>query len=155
MLSKSIPTLTEPKWSHEIREIDDLFDKVNLAGKKHADNMLVKYSSLTCDIMPHIEGKKVFLYNNFEDHLKKLQSTYGPDTFNIRHEALEWAKRFTWACIANDTLYIQSNYFLNNKHDACRLICNHFNIEYIPTKEIDFHVKDAGYNHQDNPIEVK
>lgn len=155
MLSKSIPTLTEPKWSHELREKNDIFDQLNSIQKNHNDNTLVKYSSLICEIMPNVDGKKVFLYNNFEDHLKKLQSITPPDHFNMRLEAVEWTKRFTWACISNDVLYMQSNYFLNNRHDACKLVCDHFGIDYVPTKEIDFHVKDAGYNHQDFPIEIK
>jgi len=152
-LSKSIPTLTEPSWSHKAREISDLWEKVDYVKSNHPDNVLVKYSSLICDVIPHTEGKKVFLYNNFEDHLRKLQSVTPSDVFNMHYEGVEWAKRFTWATISNNVLYVQSKFFLENPHEACQTVCNHFEIDYKPV-EIGFHVKKAGYNHSDVPVEI-
>ena len=153
LLSKSIPTLTEPDWSHKAREINDLWEKVDFVKLNHPNNTLVKYSSLICEVMPHIEDKKVFLYNNFEDHLRKLQSVIPSDDFNMHYEGIEWAKRFTWASLSNHALYLQSNFFLNNQQEACKLVCDHFDIEYKPI-EIDFHVKIAGYNHRNEPIAI-
>jgi hypothetical protein len=152
-LSKSIPTLTEPSWSHKAREIGDLWEKVDFVKNNHPKNTLVKYSSLMCDVIPHIEGKKVFLYNNFEDHLRKLSTVISAKDLNMHYEGMEWAKRFTWATIANDVMYVQSKFLLEDTHDACQEICNHFEIEYKPV-EIDFHVKKAGYNHRDEPIKI-
>jgi hypothetical protein len=156
MLSRSIPTLTEPGWSHEAIKISDLWEKVDFAKQHHPKNTLVKYSSLICDVMPHAEGKKIFLYRNFEDHLKKLINVNKDnEDFNISYEGMLWAQRFLWASISQDVLYIQTDFFLKNQHEATKLVCDHLGIEYIPIElPENFNAKKLGYNHNNEPIKL-
>jgi hypothetical protein len=156
MLSRSIPTLTEPDWSHEARNINDLWEKVDFVKQHHPKDTLVKYSSLICEVAPHMDGKKVFLYRNFEDHLKKLiQVNKDNKYFILPQEGMFWAQRFLWLTIADDVLYLQTDYFLKNRHEATKLVCNHFNIEYIPVEiSKDFNAKKLGYNHNNEPIKL-
>jgi hypothetical protein len=147
LLSRSVPTLTEPRWSHDIKFVDSIEDKVKLVEANHKENTMVKYSSLVCDIAPHIMGKKVFLYRNFQDHINKLLPT------DQEHEAMFWCFRFINLIKTKDVLFIECNYFLNNQQQVAKEVCDWFGIDYVPV-EIDFHVKQAGYNHRDNPIEI-
>jgi len=153
LLSKSIPTITEPDWVHKAVNIQTLEEKVKFVNKHQKENILVKYASLICDVMPDVSGKKVFLYRNFEDHLRKLGS-HGNPNFNIQKEAIFWAQRFLHATISQDVLYLQTEYFLNNKEEALNQVCDHFGIEYKPTKDINFNVKEAGFNHRNKPIKL-
>jgi len=146
MLSSSVDTVTEPKWSHEIRFTNDMAKKIQLIKDNHKDNLLVKYSSLCTEIAPNIDGKKVFLFRNILDHLNKLQG----DT----QEAKFWLYRWTNLLDSSDVLFMSFEQFMEDKHKACKDICNHFEIEYKPVKDIDFHVKQAGYNHNDTPIRL-
>jgi hypothetical protein len=142
-----VPTLTEPSWSHSIRFIDNIDDKLKLVKENHKDNILVKYSSLVCDIAPHIKGKKVFLYRDYQDHINKLHP------LDKEQESLFWCFRFANLIKSKDVLFIECNYFLNNQQQVAKEVCNWFDIEYIPI-EIDFHVKGAGFNHRDQPIKI-
>lgn len=150
LLSRSIPTITEPKWSHDIQFVDNIKDKLKLIEANHKKNMLVKYSSLVCDIAPYVKGKKVFLYKNFEDHLSKMRSVHGG--LDKTH-GMFWCKRFAHLIMADDVLFLESNYFLNNQQQATKEVCDWFGIDYVPI-EINFHVKQAGYNHRDEPIKI-
>ena len=147
MLSNSIDTVTEPRWSHDIRQLPDMNDKMKVVNENHKDNLLVKYSSLCTDIAPNIEGKKIFLFRNILDHLIKLQKG--------KEEAKFWLHRWNNLLNSSDVLFMSFEHFMNDKHKACEQICNHFGIEYKPTKEIDFHVKDKGYNHNNEPIRLR
>ena len=151
LLSKSMPTLTEPDWVHKALHIHNIEEKIKFINNRHKENTLVKYTSLICDVMPEVKGKKVFLYRNFEDHLRKLAEK---PNFNIQKEAIFWSQRFLMATASQDVLYLQTDYFLNNKEEAVKLVCDHFGIEYKPTKNIDFHVKEAGFNHRNKPIKL-
>lgn len=143
LLSKSILTLAEPSWSCQpIDQID--------YNKNHLNGHLVKYPSRAYQLIPNIDSKIVFLYRNFDDHLKKLESV---KEVNRQGEAFLWSSRFFYATQAKDIIFIESNYFLSNQKETCQLICDYFGIEYKPI-EIDFHVKQAGYNYRDNPIEI-
>lgn len=143
LLSKSIPTLAEPSWSCQpIDQID--------FNKNHKEEHLVKYPSKAYQLIPRIDSKIVFLYRNFDDHLKKLESVR---EINRQEEAFLWALRFSYATQAKDIIFVESNYFLNNQKETCQLICDYFDIEYKPI-EINFHVKQAGYNNQDQSIEI-
>jgi len=154
LLSKSIVTYAEPDWSHKLKNMATIEEEIKAIEENHQDNTIVKYSSKVTDVMPFTEGKKVFLYRNFEDHIRKLSNVYS--NFNATTEAVEWSRRFLNASLAKDCLYMQSNYFIENQQEACKIICNHFNIEYKPLlKEIDFHVKEAGFNNNNNPIDYK
>lgn len=156
MLSRSIDTVTEPKWSHKIRFTEDLEAKLKLVKDNHKDNLLVKYSSLCTEVAPHIEGKKVFLYRNFESHLKKLdtENTKGGQFENMLYEANFWNFRFSNLINAKNVMFIDSDYFLSNQHKVAEQVCGWFEIEYKPLPDIDFHVKHAGYNHNNSPIKI-
>jgi hypothetical protein len=143
LLSKSINTLAEPSWScMSIHEID--------FNKNHLDGQLVKYPSMAYQLIPNIDSKIVFLYRNFDDHLNKLESVR---EINRQEEAFLWSLRFSYATQAKNIIFIESNYFLNNQKETCQLICDYFGIEYKPI-EINFHVKDAGFNGKDNLIKI-
>jgi hypothetical protein len=143
LLSKSIATLAEPSWACQ------QIDKIDV-NKNHVDKHLVKYPSMTYQLIPNLNSKIVFLYRNFEDHLNKLESVR---EINRQEEAFLWALRFSYATQAKDIIFIESNYFLNNQIETCQLICNYFGVEYKPF-EIDFHVKDAGYLGKDTVINI-
>ena len=146
MLSNSIDTVTEPTWSHNIRQLPDMNDKMKVVNENHKDNLLVKYSSLVTDIAPNLEGKKVFLYRNILDHLSYLKAD--------KNEGKFWLFRWHNLLESKDVLYLPFDIFMYDKEKACQDICNHFGIEYKPTKKIDFHVKEKGYNHNNNPIKI-
>jgi len=147
LLSKSVPTLTEPSWSHNIKFVDSIEDKVKLVEANHKENTLVKYSSLVCDVAPYIAGKKVFLYREYQDHINKLQPV------DKEQEGLFWCFRFANLIKAKDVLFVGSNYFLENQQKVAKEVCDWFDIEYVPIK-INFHVKQAGYNNRDEPIKL-
>jgi hypothetical protein len=152
MLSRSIPTITEPDWTHKAIDISDLNEKINFINDHHEEGILVKYTSLICDVMPDVSGKKIFLYRNFEEHLRKLAQK---PNFIIQKEAIFWSQRFLWATISYDTLYVQTDYFLKNREDTAKLVCDHFEIEYIPVDlPDDFDAKEKGYNHNNDPIKL-
>ena len=50
-------------------------------------------------------------------------------------------------------MYIESHYFINNQQEVAKEICDWFEVTYVPV-EIDFHVKQAGYNHNNIPIKL-
>ena len=144
-LSRSLPTLTEPKWSHDIIEKDTIEDKLKLVKDNHKDGMLVKYSSLCCDIAPHIEGKKVFIFRNILDHLIKVEGD--------KEEGHLYLKRLGNILECTNTMWIPYNNFIEQKQKTVERVCNFFEIEYKPV-EIGFHVKNQGFNHRDEPIEI-
>ena len=154
LLSKSLPTLTEPSWSHEAIKFLELNDKVDFVKKHHQNNYLVKYSSMLTDVIPQMEGKKIFLYRNFEDHIKKMIAIKIEGDWPVQQDAVFWAQRFLWASVSQDVLFMQSDFLFNNQQEATKEACKHFGVEYIRVENIDFHVKEKGYNHQDEPINL-
>ena len=148
MLSKSVSTVTEPLWSHEIRRTENFSEKLKLVENNHKEDLLVKYPSLCTEVAPFVEGKKIFLYRNFKSHMNKL----APDDW--LYEANFWNQRFNNLINSKDVLFIDSDYFLKNQQSTCEEICSWFSIVYKPLPDIDFHVKEAGYNHNDNPIKL-
>lgn len=152
LLSRSIKTFTEPDWVHKAIDISNIEEKIKFINSHHKEKTLVKYSSLICDSMPDLSGKKVFLYRNFEEHLRKLAEK---PNFNIQKEAIFWAQRFLHATISQDVMYLQADYFLKNRQEAVKLVCTHFGIEYIPVNlPDDFNAKENGYNHTNKPIKL-
>jgi hypothetical protein len=151
LLSKSIPTLTEPSWSIEALEIQDLWEKVYFVSKNHTEDILVKYPSQLCDVMPHVEGKKVFIYRDLKDHL--LTQAFIDSNMNEQHHAFIWAQKLTWATITKDILFINTKDFLKNEKKVLKQICKFFGVKYKPV-EILFNLKKAGYNNQDTPIKI-
>jgi hypothetical protein len=154
LLSKSIPTLTEPKWVHEIVKIGLSEERHKFAQDNSPENMLVKYSSLVCDVAPFIGGKTVLLYNNIHEHLTKLNSV--DKSCNLKFESFFWAQRMFNVMQSPDILLVESNSFLQDTEKTVKEVCKFFEIEYKPLDfKIDFHVKEAGYNHSDTPIVVE
>ncbi len=151
LLSKSIPTLTEPSYSIEALKIQDLWEKVDFVSKNHAEDILVKYPAQLCDVMPHVEGKKIFIYQDFDEHLKTQMTVFPNDSFAFH--AFAWAQKFTWATISRDVLFVNTKCFLKNEKKMLKVICKFFNVKYKPV-EILFNLKKAGYNNQDNPIRI-
>lgn len=153
LLSKSIKSYSEPDWISEIFTYgEDLNKKLDRIKDCHKSNTLVKYSSMVCEVAPHIEGKKIFLYRNLDDHIKKRQEC-GCIVGSVSYEAKLWHKRFGYILDSSDVLFIEANYFFNNQQEVAKKACDHFGIEYIPI-EIDFHVKKAGYHHTNTPINI-
>jgi hypothetical protein len=150
LLSKSIPTLTEPSWSHKIKFIDNIEDKLKLIQENHKEHQLVKYASFECNIALYLEGKKVFLYKDFKSHVNKMieKNIYQE---NNTLQSLEWVENFSNLIKSNNVFFLESDTFLNNQKQSCEDICNFFEIEYKPI-EIDFHVKQLGFNGCDLPI---
>lgn len=120
MLSSSVDTITEPKWSHEIRFTNNMAKKIQLIKENHKDNLLVKYSSLCTEVAPKVDGKKVFLFRNILDHLNKLQGDI--------QEAKFWLYRWNNLLDSSDVLFLPSEQFLNDKHKTCELVCNHLRL---------------------------
>ena len=153
LLSKSIPTLTEPDWVHEIVKIGSSEERRNFAKEHSPEDVLVKYSSLVCDVAPFIGGKTVLLYRDLDDHLRKFSTYPGVD---LKFEAGAWAHKMSSAIISDDIFLLETNVFLENKEKAAEEICKFFGIEYKPLDfEIDFNVKKRGYNQNNTPIVVE
>ena len=74
MLSKSIPTITEPSWSHRIHKQPGKTNTINFLSSNLVDNTLVKYSSMYCYVAPLVDGKKIYLYRTLQSHLEKMLS---------------------------------------------------------------------------------
>ena len=151
LLSKSLPSYSEPDWVTELFIYKGLDEKIKRIKECHKPNTLIKYSSMICEIAPHIEGKKVFLYRNLNDHLKKkLEHLFAK---SAPEEAKLWHQRFGYILDSEDVLFIEANHFFDNQQETAKKVCDHFGIEYIPI-EIDFHVKKAGYHHTNTPINI-
>lgn len=172
LLSKSIDSYSEPRWSHQINVIPDKLDFIN---RNHSDNTLVKYPSPYCYLMPHIEGKKIFLYNKLYHHLIKHMDNQGglefqrdimrnkfhkkssrhvyPQGQDVGEKAYLWADRFYYAFDSNNTIFIDCDDLFKSREYVLEKICAFLEIEYIPVN-IDFHVKSAGLLHSEIPINV-
>jgi hypothetical protein len=174
LLSESLPVLTEPDWSHKIHEhnnIDEVYRQLK-------DGELIKYSSVYCYLAPHIQDKKVFLYRKLGAHLEKMSTrieylidnlehankimghnrhpriTYFNQIDYIMNHAVLWVERYFWMKECNRTAWVETNYFLQYKQETCETICNFFDIPYkhIP---VNFHVKNFGLNHSNQPLKVE
>lgn len=176
LLSKSLPTLTEPKWSHQIRNYDDKDEAAFFIKNRLRENQLVKYSSVYCYMAPLISGKKVFLYRKLTDHLRKMASkpeylkinlhfglsniarfnhplapfTNLEDSLLLFHAYL-WINRILWIFETEDITLIESNEFLNNQQDVAKNVCEYFGVNYIPV-EFKADAKKLGLNHRNVPI---
>jgi hypothetical protein len=153
LLSKSIPTLTEPDWVHEIVKISERKERIKFAQDHAPENILIKYSSLVNDIAPYLNGKTVLLYRDLDDHLRKF-STY--PNVDLKFEAQVWADKMSNAIGSRNIFLLETNIFLQDTENAVKEVCKFFEIEYKPLGfEIDFNVKKAGYNHNNMPIVVE
>lgn len=178
LVSKSIDTYTEPKWSHSIWKEKTDSDTEKYILENHPDNTLVKYSSVYCYASPHLPDRKVFLYRKLKHHMQKalihLDAMVGTVEWNLavmkhnHHPSVEavplsgshlhacaylWVDRFLWMREASNVLWIDSDDFFDNPKGTAENVCNHFGVPYI-TIDIPFNVKKAGLNHSDVPIHV-
>jgi hypothetical protein len=163
LLSKSLPTLAEPDWSHEVYNQENPLEYIKQHQK---DNEIIKYSSVCCYLMPLIKGKKVFLYRKLHDqiqkkkddgsvafHLSVMEKRFHPKTKLIEHDyspkllqAILWADRVFWAIDSKDTMFVEANDLFKNPQFTAKQICKFFDIKYIPV-DINFDVK-----HKNNKI---
>jgi len=170
LLSKSIPTLTEPSWSHELKDKEDPISYIN---KNHIDNQLVKYSSVYCYLMPQVEGKKIFLYRPLISHLNKLKNSqettfhlnvitsnlhpktksWDMGTTETTVQTLLWMDRCFWVIDSKDVLLVNAQDLFDDPQKIAKKVCRFFEIEYVPV-EINYQVKLANLNHSNEPINV-
>jgi len=157
LLSKSLPTLAEPDWSHQVYNQEN---PLGFIEQHQKDNEIVKYSSVCCYLMPLIEGKKVFLYRKLHDqiqkkkdcqavafHLNVMEKRFHPKTKLIEHDyspkliqATLWADRMFWAIDSKDIMFVEANDLFKNPQFIAKQICEFFGITYVPV-DINFHVK--------------
>lgn len=171
LLSKSVPTLNEPLWSHTLK---DLEDPISVIEEHHLEGTLVKYSSVYCRLMNQVKGKKVFLYRDLASHVKKLKNhavdmefhfeamkdhlngrfhnlnVEGSDTLKC---AILWADRCFSAIDSKDVLSINADDLFEDPQRVAKKVCRFFEVEYVPT-EITYNVKEAGLNHTDQVINL-
>lgn len=170
LLSKSLPTKNEPKWSHKIAEQKNQIDFIKQNAK---DNEIIKYPSVYCYLAPQIEGKKVFIYRTLISHLSKLKDSADlgfhvsvmskhPHQKTMKYEiepiptliqSLLWMDRCFWVIDSKDTLLINAKDLFEDQQKVAKKVCAHFGIEYVPV-EINYDVKMAQLNHTNNAIQL-
>jgi hypothetical protein len=170
LLSKSIPTLTEPSWSHKLKDKQDSISYIN---ENHLSGQLVKYSSVYCYLMPQVEGKKVFLYRPLVSHIKKLKNSldtpfhlsamipnlhnktksWDMGTTETTIQTLLWMDRCFWAIDSKDVLLVNADELFDDQQKVAKKVCRFFEIEYTPI-EINYQVKLANLNHSNEPINI-
>ena len=178
LISKSIETYAEPSWAREFHYINSGVDLDRFILDNHPDDTVIKYSSVFCRVSPHLPDNKVFLYRKLKDHLQKalLHADFLIDTVEWNLKAMKdhhhpvvdsiplsgthlhvcaylWVDRWMWMREASNVLWIDSNDFFDNTKGTAELVCSHFNVPFI-TLDIPFHVKRAGLNNRDTPINV-
>ena len=145
LLSKSIPTLTEPSWSHKLKDKQDSISYIN---ENHLSGQLVKYSSVYCYLMPQVEGKKVFLYRSLVSHIKKMKNSLDTPfhlnamTPNLHNktkfwdmgktettiQTILWMDRCFWAMEAKDLLLINAQDLFEDQQKVVKKVCRFFEI---------------------------
>lgn len=180
LLSKSVPTLTEPKWPINCFFLkEDEIKKYLTSNFKN--NTLIKFSSSMCFLSNKLNNKKIFIYRKLKNHLYKIENNYKTkekyfkSSLNILHimshhqniknkilkncslleaQAHFWVDRLLWILESENVYYLEYNDFILNKEKKLKEICNFFEITYNPV-EIDYHVKDAGLNDNNEYIDLK
>jgi len=158
MLSESLPTLTEPDWSHRIHKHPGKKNTIEFINSNLTDNTLVKYSSAFCYVAPFVAGKKVFLYRTLQSHLEKMisNSNYLINNLDFVSEVLKcnfhkdlgynyenlpyhdkllthallWVDRYLHLKDCDDVLMIDSNNFLTDRVKTAQKICDYFDVEF-------------------------
>lgn len=181
MLSKSIPTITEPSWSHRIHKQPGKTNTINFLSSNLVDNTLVKYSSMYCYVAPLVDGKKIYLYRTLQSHLEKMLSNSSylihnsesttevlkgnlhkdlgwdyssiKNSEHIKAHALLWVDRYLHINDSEDLFLVNSSDFLNDKQKIAKQVCDFFQIEYIPVGD-QFNAKLSGLNHNSTPISL-
>ena len=172
LLSKSIEAYSEPSWTHEIYKQKNQLDYVKNNAK---ENCLIKYPSMYCNLMPLIDGKKIFLYRKLSSHLHKTQDVVGSDVafsimkqhfhqftnnYNVsddisatEKQTIMWASRMWHAIDSSNVMFVDFEDLIKHTDFTLHQICQFLNIEYIPVN-IDFNVKIAGLHYVDTPINI-
>jgi hypothetical protein len=179
LISRSIESYAEPGWSRQLwYRQPNSFNLDRYLSDNHPDNSVIKYSSPLCRVSPHLPDKKVFLYRRLKEHMQKalLHGDFIYYQTEIHLEAMKdhhhpivdaiplsgthlhvcaylWVDRWMWMREASNVLWIDSNDFFDNIKGTAELVCNHFGVPYT-TLDIPFHVKNAGLNKRDTPINV-
>jgi len=183
LLSESIPTVTEPRWSFSLEKYPGKTNTLKYIESNFKEDTLVKFSSQYCCVAPIIAGKKVFLYRTLESHLEKMisnsflfETNRFYSLFKSRNSinkkikvditeltemnillshAFFWVNNYFYISEAEDVLKIESNNFIKNKIETLKHICNFFEITYKQPKELDFDAKRSGLNMNDNSINLE
>jgi len=167
-LSKSVPTMNEPDWSHEL----DIKDKQHIMDN-HKWTTLIKYPSSYCKYINEIPGKKVFLYRPLYSHILKVSNNddlqfqwekmkplftekikkieLNDQVSNKFKATITWLDRVFNAITAKDTIYVNCFDYFKHPEYVAKQICKHFDIEYIPNP-ISYEAKFAGLNHTNDYI---
>lgn len=170
MLAPFKEVYSEPAWTHEI-----IRDKKSPASIETSENILYKYPSGLCHLAPKVSGPKIFLYRNLGEHLLKLRANrdtnyidyyydyfqlychpllrdMDPTTLPEKHTFM-WAHRVFWV-MESEVEFIRTSDFLLNLNPTMAKICEVFNIKNHGRFSFPpFHVKSAGYNHQEVPLD--
>jgi hypothetical protein len=180
LLSNSIPTLTEPQCTFNCIDLNEK-DIEKYMKEKFKKNILIKFSSGLCFLSKVIKNKKVFIYRKLKDHLYKIDNNYQTKEFyfdsnikilkamNINQhfknkklnncsileaQAHFWIDRLLWILDSENVYFLEYNDFILNKESKLKEICSFFEIEYLPVN-INYHVKDAGLNDNNEYINLK
>jgi hypothetical protein len=170
LLSKSIPTFTEPYWSESLNIL------------KNEKNYLVKLPSRFCYFSVNLNNKKIFLYRNLKNHLQKIKNLDSQIVFNdfymninimlrnlndkskkitffeqhgkiLNDIAYLWVDRINWIIDSKNTLIIKTKDLFLDLEKNLQKISNFLEINYVPFK-IDFNVKQYGLNGQNKPLNI-
>ena len=175
LLSKSIPTLTEPDWSHLINTKKN---EIEFVEKNTVKKELIKYSSVYCYMMPCIKGKKIFIYRKLSKHIPKINNSGYTNiqlnfhlgamekNFNVKTKTINyfnnsylmhcalWADRFFWAMESKNTMFIDCEDLFKNTEYITKQACEFLNIEYYKI-DINFNVKNIGLNRNNNYLNIE
>jgi hypothetical protein len=169
LLSKSITTFCEPECSYDLKGVNELSKQ---------GEFLLKFPSSLCFFAPILLDKKIFLYRKLKNQLQKFkknsklfseqqQSNYLKMKNNLHNKtkifnfgdnyllnnAYLWADRFNWLLDSTDVMYIETNDLLINIHKKIKLICEFFELKYVPI-DVNFHVKEHNLNNNNEAINI-
>ena len=180
LLSQSLPTITEPRWSHQIKNHKSKEDIKKHIESNLIDGQLTKYSSAYTHVAPLVSGKKVFVYRKLNHHLQKMvsnpeylhnnlnyiedcgkdyihpklkESKWGKFKSDLEKQAYYWVQRYFYMKDERDIIFVDTNELFENPNRECEQICDFFGIKYNPIN-INFNVKKARLNHNDYPIRL-
>jgi hypothetical protein len=170
--------ITEPDWSHKINRYPGSKNTIEYIYSNLKPGQLIKYSSVYCYVAPYLKEKKVFLYRKLNHHLQKMMTNsnylignleYAGDRMKFNHHprlqnvpfvgdplylhALLWLDRVLWLKDEEDAALLEANYFFENTSQATKSVCDFLGVEYVPV-DIQFNVKKAGLNHNNEPIKI-
>lgn len=169
LLAPYAEVYTEPAWTHEL-----IREKKYPKQLSSPEGVIHKYPSGLCHLAPVTLGPKLFLYRNLGEHLIKLRANQDPNYIDYYYEYFQlychpllkelnpqtqlekhtflWAHRIFWIQ-ETDVTWVKTSDFLSKPKPTFDKICTVFNISAPETLSLPtFHVKLAGYNHQETPL---